>query len=370
MEKQSITSSIAASLDKYFFSKTNGQILGIIRVIIVFSTLYLIYRGHFMMSNIVSINSEFDALHRPSALLQFLSVPFPLPENYNLIFAIIYYFIGLCALIGLFTRPALLIFSLLSIYICDVYVSRGFFNHELSLTTQIILLLALAPGSTSLSVDRFVKWLRQRPSITETKLYSYLVGKPVPVWGLQLIFIVLACTYFTAGLSKVRYGGIKWMDGQTLTHYLDGSASPYTSPAEKPMYIGPPVVPGDKKWKDGFGIYAYSFGNRQSSEFKRNLAMAVASSKTVIMLISASTVIFEICGFILLIAGWPRILYLFGAIAMHSTIGILMNLPFYSYQVLCFVLIDWKWIYYRLGLDSKVKMFLLLFSKRKLDVEI
>jgi len=318
------------------------------------------------MNNIVSINSDFDALHRPSLLIDLLGIPFPLPQGTNMAFAGIYYLVGFFALIGLFTRPSLIVFGLLTIYICDVYVSRGFFNHELSLTTQVMLILGLVPGSTSLSVDRFIKWIRQK---REMPLFNFLVDNPVPVWGLNLIFILLACTYIAAGLSKVRYGGIEWLDGKTLTYYLDGSASPFTQPNDKPMYIGPPEVAEDKKWKDGFGIYSYSFGNRQKSEFRRNLAMSIASSETLMMGIATSTVIFELCGFFLLAAGWPRILYLFGAIAMHSTIGVLMNLPFYSYQALCLVLIDWKWLYYRLRLDARFKMITWL-PKRKLDVEV
>ncbi|MBN8789480.1 MAG: hypothetical protein J0I84_20560 [Terrimonas sp.] len=67
------------------------------------------------------------------------------------------------------------------------------------------------------------------------------------------------------------------------------------------------------------------------------------------MFIAASVVIFELLGFLLLFEGWSRVIYLIGAIIMHRSIGFLMNLPFLSFQLLCFLLIDWHWVYQHLG---------------------
>ncbi|AMJ66273.1 hypothetical protein AXW84_13125 [Hymenobacter sp. PAMC 26628] len=161
---------------------------------------------------------------------------------------------------------------------------------------------------------------------------------------MKTILILLACTYCTAGLSKLRYSGIKWVDGQTLTHYLGGRAQ-YNEGENRPMFIGPRVVPEVDKWKDGYGIYSYTYGNWQSSERWRAVGKRIASNSVVMTAISTATLLFELCGFMILISGWPRILYLIGAIGMHKVIGQLMRLPFTEYQLICFLFIDWQFLY-------------------------
>ncbi len=344
MENQSIITRFLTRLDCYFFATSRYHNLGLMRIVLVAYSMLQSFRIYRFMQDITYIDKEFNVLHTPGFFIKFLHLPFPLPEGYAFSFAILYYAIAFCALVGIFTRPALLIFGILTIYISDILSSRGFFDHEASLATQVILVLAFAPGSTNFSLWNVIKWLRAKIKNKKRLLLDTIIGPKVPVWGVKLILIILACTYFTAGLSKIRYGGLKWLDGQTLTHYLDGSASPFT-PGDKPMYISPPDVPEQEKWKDGFGIYSYSYGNRQKSSFRRELAYTIASNKYLIITVSVLTVVFELSGFILLIGGWPRVFYLLGAILMHKSIGALMNLPFVNYQLICFFLIDWKWVY-------------------------
>ena len=355
MDKQPVKPKWVSFLDRYFFAKTRFYSLGLIRIALVLLGVHYIFRQYgIAMHSITYINAELDNLHEPSLLINLLPLPFPLEPEYAQTFAYFYYFIAFCAAVGLFTRPALFIFGLATIYIIDVEVSRGFFNHEASLTTQVLLVLALAPGSTSFSVDNLLKWAYRRYKIGTGNLLSAIIGPPASVWGIKLILILLASVYFTAGVSKIRYGGLAWLDGQTLTHYLDGSASPYTE-GNKPMYIGPKNVPQKEKWKDGFGIYTYSYGNRQRSNFWQKVGHAIAANKFLITAFAVSATVFELSAFLLLLNGWPRVFYLLGAILMHKSIGLLMNLPFSDYQVLCFLLIDWRWVYEHLPINNGLR---------------
>ncbi|WP_055562871.1 HTTM domain-containing protein [Hymenobacter sp. AT01-02] len=262
MEKQLASRKWTSALNAYFFEKSRFQPLGLIRIVLPILCAYQVFRDYEWMQGLTFINPALDKLHEPSMLIKLLGLPFPLAPEYAQPFAVLYYVVAGCAALGLGTRPALFIFGLATIYLVDIDVSRGFFNHEASLISQVLLVLSVAPGSTSFSVDRLLGTLSKQPSGPQKPLWRVLAGPPVPAWGYKLILILLACTYFTAGVSKVRYGGMEWLDGQTLTHYLDGSANPYT-PGNKPMYIGPPDVPQQEKWKDGFGIYTYSYGNRR-----------------------------------------------------------------------------------------------------------
>jgi hypothetical protein len=336
-------------LDRFFFEPFVPHKLGVIRVALVGCTLiqvFFLFRG---MHHLTLIDAAFEGLHQPSWVIKGLSVPFPLPAGYATRFAAAYYLVGLCALTGLCTRPALVVFSLLNIYLYDDKFSRGVFDHEMGLTTQVLMLLAFVPGSTCFSLDRLLAWLwgRYRQGREPLRM-AHLTGPPVSGWGLKLIMILLAFTYFTAGVSKLRYGGFIWLDGKTLAHYLNGNASPYLA-GDRPIFMGPAAVPADRKWKDGFGIYSYSWGNKQQSKFWIGAGQKIASSPYLIMGLSVGTVLLELAGFLLLIPGWTRLVYLLSALLMHVIIELLMELTFLKFGVLCLILIDWRWLLSRWG---------------------
>jgi hypothetical protein len=371
MEKKSVTRRFLSFLENYFFSKASPYTLGLLRLVLVGCTLVQMFNRYYAMHRITLIDAEFIPIHQPSHLMRLLSVPFPLPTDFRFPFAVLYYLIGGCAMIGLFTRPAVFIFGLLNVYIFDIQLSRGLFDHEMGLISQIFMILAFVPGAASFSADRFFKWsLQKDKKITLPVLVDSLVGPPAPVWGLKLILILLACTYFTAGLSKIRYGGIKWADGKTLTHYLDGSASPYLH-GVRPIFISPANVPENRKWKDGFGIYSYSWGNKQQDISGIKTGKRISSINFFIMILSVGTLFIELSGFILLTKGWPKFLYLVGVIAMHISIGFLMDLHFYKFQLLCLILIDWKWVYnYQQIITALTNMRLKEQGRLNLDVDV
>ena len=348
-------------LDHYFFCKTRNHNLGLIRIVLVLLCAYQGFRDYGWMHDLTYMNAELDSMHEPSFLIKMLRFPFPLDSNYVRSFAYFYYATAFCALIGLFTRPALFILSFATIYVVDIDVSRGFFNHEASLASQVMFILALAPGSTSFSVDRLLQWFYMRNKPKASNLLQTLIGPSVSAWGVKLLLILLACTYFTAGVSKIRYGGLAWLDGQTLTHYLDGSANPYVAGKKPPIFIGPNDVPQKEKWRDGFGIYTYSYGNRQTKKFWKSVGNGIAANRFLITSFAVAATVFELCAFLLLLNGWPRVLYLLGAILMHKSIGVLMNLPFRDYQALCFLLIDWWWVYKNIPIGNNIKQKLNLY---------
>jgi hypothetical protein len=39
------------------------------------------------------------------------------------------------------------------------------------------------------------------------------------IWPLKLVHVLLALTYFSTGISKILYGGFRWMNGYTLQSY-------------------------------------------------------------------------------------------------------------------------------------------------------
>ncbi|RCH55755.1 hypothetical protein DJ568_07690 [Mucilaginibacter hurinus] len=341
MERTVNNAGLLPALNRYFFSETTSLNLAVIRIVIC--TVVLFYNLNVNM--FIVHDPAIAAIQKPSTFVQLFSGLFSLIQYRSRLFQYLYFLAAACSIFGLFTRPALLVFGITAAYTTGLCAAQGVYNHGLSLLSQIVMILAFVPGSTRLSVDSFLLWLSGRKN-RQWSLWEALTLKstPYPLWGFKLIIILVACTYFTSGLSKVRYGGLKWLDGKTLSHYLDGSASPFT-PGIKPMHISPPDVPEREKWKDGFGIYSYSYGNRLKQPSMIKLGQSLAANKVVISGLSVLTVVFEMSGFFLLAAGWPRTIYLFGAIMLHTCIGFLMNLPFTEYRILCLLLVDWKWLF-------------------------
>ena len=66
------------------------------------------------------------------------------------------------------------------------------------------------------------------------------------------------------------------------------------------------------------------------------------------MALSVLTVLFELSSFCLLLGRWPRTAYLLGAIFLHTSIGFFMGLTFIQFRIICFLLIDWAWLYRQL----------------------
>lgn len=341
--------------NRYFFAKSCYPNIGLIRLLLIALCILQIYRNYKLLGVFVSIDETRDALHNPSALIRLLHLPFPIQPEYLHYFTIAFYGIALFAMFGIFTRVSVFIFSVMLLYVIDIQAARGVFDHEYTLTGLVLLAIAFVPGVNNFSVDRYVVWKRNKKEYSNISFWKAMIGKPEYVWGYKLILILAACTYFTSGYSKLRWGGFSWLDGSTLSYYLDGSASPSTS-GEKPFFIGPPNVPQEEKWKDGFGIYSYSYGNRQQNSFWINAGKMLAKSPSLMMAISISVVLFELLGFVLLFGGWIRVVYLIGAIVMHRSIGFLMNLPFFSFQLLCFLLIDWQWVYLHLNFRLRSKL--------------
>jgi|GEM_PF-2095522 len=338
MEIKTAYTKVTALLDRYFFSKAYLMNLGLIRIFVCAVSL----RYNINPLKHVFTDQNLVALHVQPFLIKFLSYPFSLIEHQPDLFKGLFFLSAFCSIVGFLTRPALFVFGAMTIYTTGLEATHGIFSHEYSLISQVILMLAFVPGVKWFSVDRLLAWLREKEK--DKSLLESLKGQAFPVWGFRLILIVVACTYFTAGLSKIRYGSLKWLDGKTLSFYLDGSASPFT-PKAKPMYIGPKEAPQHEKWKDGFGLYNYSYGNRAGHPLALKAAKAIASSGFIMKGLSVATVILEMAGFLLLFGRWPRTIFLISVFIMHVTIGFLMHLPFVEYRVLLLCLFDWQWIW-------------------------
>jgi len=269
---------------------------------------------------------------------------------------ITYKYVILCsailAAIGILGRVNLLILSFFSFFILGVSEGVGIFDHHLSLPTQVLLVLALIPGSMQLSIDCLI-----------IKIYNHFKNKKTisftnnSKWGFNLILGLVALTYFTAGISKIRYGGINWLDGSTLGFYLK-ERTDLQKKGDVQLIIGSKSISEEKKWKDKFGFIAHTYANYQTSNSLLKISNYVANNKILLILLSIGSVLFELLAFIVFINSKYRNIYLFSAIAFHLSIGALMGISFRQYRLICLCLIDWNLILnYLKNKSAQIKFF-------------
>jgi Vitamin K-dependent gamma-carboxylase len=114
---------------------------------------------------------------------------------------------GVLSLIGLFTRPALLVHALGIWFLIAHRFSYGDVHHSEAAFALFLMSLAFAPSGERLSVDA---WRRQRTGRTLAEL------SPYARWPFALAHLLLALMYFSTGITKLIFGGLRWMNGYTL----------------------------------------------------------------------------------------------------------------------------------------------------------
>jgi len=246
---------------------------------------------------------------------------------------------AILAAVGLLTRVNLFITGAGLIYLASGSASSGNFDHEVILPMQAAIILSLCPGATSGSIDRLISlWRRgklKRATRSRRRLLARWRGPAQPRWGLQLILVLIAAIYFTAGVSKVRYSGGQWYDGQTLAYYMDGTHQAEFDRGQ--VLFADPSLPDEAKFRDGVGLVDHAYGT-----YARRPALWLSSIPGMMPLLAVMTLVLELSSPVLLLGPWWRNLYLASAIGMHTGIWLTMALPFNSYRLMALSLIAWR----------------------------
>ena len=217
---------------------------------------------------------------------------------------------GLMALVGLITRPALIVFALGNWVMQMHSYSYGDYHHPEALFLMALLLVGLGPCDRVLSLDRWL-WGRKR----DDWLASPGAGAPLtpPTWGaaarfrtamwpLVLVQVLLALSYLNAGLCKIGLGGPEWFNGYTLQGYLLQDAI---------------------RWDRPWGLW-------------------LAKQHELCVALSYMTVLFEVTFCSILVFRRLTPLFLVGGAMMHTAIFITQAAPFWQFIVLYAVFIPFE----------------------------
>ncbi|MDG2307011.1 MAG: hypothetical protein P8R42_20660 [Candidatus Binatia bacterium] len=114
--------------------------------------------------------------------------------------------------IGVLTRPALLAAFLLLLVQEGLLMSFGKTDHATIPLLYALLFFALSPCDRRFSVTALARRMLGRDLGPSESTFAR--------WPTELLYVVLSSFYFSAGLSKLRVSGLRWVDGNTLQFHL------------------------------------------------------------------------------------------------------------------------------------------------------
>lgn len=128
---------------------------------------------------------------------------------------------GVAGLVGLFTRPSLLVFAATN----TALIAHDYSYTELHHTEAVFIIalwtLALAPSGARWSLDAL---RRRRRASLDTGASAPRVSEPslspMARWPLRLIQWLLVAMYLSAFMAKLRNSGLAWANGYTLSYFL------------------------------------------------------------------------------------------------------------------------------------------------------
>jgi uncharacterized membrane protein YphA (DoxX/SURF4 family) len=219
---------LMAALDRYWFAPAPLRDLALVRILAFGTqTLYLMLPPVGALAWVGSIRplslqlhqAAFGAmLYRPIPALEVLLLPWGardgVPPSATLLTAtfLVAVVTGVLATIGLFARPAMLCAAAANALLVAHWYSYGEFHHAEALMMIALGVLAIAPSASVWSLDAWRRRGRGAPWPTDAR-------SAFARWPLRLLQWLIALSYLSAAGSKLHYGGLRWLNGYTMTFY-------------------------------------------------------------------------------------------------------------------------------------------------------
>jgi len=205
----------------YWFPATPIRHLAICRIVAVGAQLIWFFPDLEEHRNLLRKNPEFI---EPQLIIRAISAIVPrdlffTPDAFTLLYWVTA-IAGISALVGFYTRTSLLVFALGTWIFVSHLFSYGDRHHTEAVFAIFLMLLVIAPSGESLSVDALIR--RRRGAADPVS--SRTAQSEMAVWPLKVAHVLLAMTYFSAGMSKMLFSGLRWMNGYTLQGHTLGDA--------------------------------------------------------------------------------------------------------------------------------------------------
>lgn len=223
MSERGAISRMAGAWNRYWYRPAPVLDLAIVRLALVALHQLVLIAPYTLMT--VPLYEEFDlavqlpAEHfQPVAVFRLLTLPFGAgyrPTVEHLEFARWATLgVGFTALVGLFTRTSLALYTLGFAFMISHRYSYGDYHHLETAPVLTLAVLACAPAGRALSLDA---WRRRRARAAAAPPAPLLERTdPDAAWAGKLIAWLLSMIYLSAALSKLGGGGWQWMNGFTV----------------------------------------------------------------------------------------------------------------------------------------------------------
>jgi hypothetical protein len=194
--------------DRYWFTPAPTVNLALARVLAVAAQVFWLFPS--LDEQLVRLQSNPHFIH-PQFLIRLVAAVFPretwfTPQAITVVWWSVKA-LGILSLVGLFTRVVMPLFALGSWFLVAHRFSYGDVHHSEAMFAFFLLSLSLSPCSEDLSLDA---WRKRRAGGAPAQL------SPLARWPFALAHLLLAMVYLSTGLTKVVFGGLRWMNGYTL----------------------------------------------------------------------------------------------------------------------------------------------------------
>jgi hypothetical protein len=194
--------------DRYWFTPAPTVNLAVARILAVAAQVFWLLPSLDEQLGRLQANSSF--LH-PQILIRLVAAVFPRDVWFTPHAIIVVWWLvvalGLLSLVGLFTRVVMPLFALGSWFLVAHRFSYGDVHHSEALFALLLMSLALSPCNEDLSLDA---WRKRRAGRPPQEM------SPLARWPFALSHLLLAMVYFSTGITKLMFGGLRWMNGYTL----------------------------------------------------------------------------------------------------------------------------------------------------------
>jgi hypothetical protein len=148
-------------------------------------------------------------------------------------------FVGVLFVVGWGYRLIGPLFAVAILALATLDSSWGQVFHTENLLVLHLLILAAAPAADTLTIGRH----ETLPGDIASERYG---------WPVRLAAVVVVLAYVVAGIAKLRIGGLDWLDGATLQHWvakdnlrkalLGDAYSPFGPPLVGQRWVFPPLA--------------------------------------------------------------------------------------------------------------------------------
>ena len=225
-------SRLLAALDRHWFAPASLRDLALVRIL-AFGTqtfFFNFFPGGYLRSLDVQLSdpSLLAPPYRPIVVLKVLLLPWggwgEVQPSVSFLAATLGVAIvaGVLATVGLYARVTMLVAAAANTLRVAHWNSYGDYHHAEGLMIIALNVLAVAPSAAVWSVDaarrrRAERGARAEPAGRRDDLSVFAR------WPLRLMQWLIALTYLSAAYSKLRFGGLEWMNGYTMAYHFLGA---------------------------------------------------------------------------------------------------------------------------------------------------